>query len=380
MSVAKKDQYLKTYRSNRFIAIFNYETIWRKPICETILRFGWDIIVLDESHKISAPGSKVSWFCKGLKSEYKIIATGTPMSNPLSIYGQYRFLNQQIFGKSFNLFKSRYAVEVNMGSFKKVVAYQNEDELHHRMYSIARRIKKNDVLDLPSVVETNMPCQLPKETREIYDEFENELIIQWRGGKMSASNALVKALRLQQITGGMIKYDTGIQVDLGTEKYDVLEELMNGLPDEEPFVIFCKFSNEIKRIKQIKGYKFAELSGKLNQLQQWKNGEFDKLVVQIQAGGVGIDLTRACYCAYMSTGYSLTEYQQSLARLDRPGQTRNVSLYHIVAENTIDVKIRNALARGYDTVERLLSGMLTNNFNECNQSEAMKAAIRTFME
>jgi len=65
--------------------------------------------------------------------------------------------------------------------------------------------------------------------------------------------------------------------------------------------------------------------------------------VQIQSGGVGIDCTRAAYAFYYSLGFSLGDYDQSLARLRRPGQTRCVRYYHLVATGTVDEQVYAAL-------------------------------------
>lgn len=80
----------------------------------------------------------------------------------------------------------------------------------------------------------------------------------------------------------------------------------------------------------------------------------DILAVQIQAGGVGIDLTRASYSIYYSVGFSLGDYEQSLARVHRPGQTRNVVYIHLVAEQTIDEKVYRALSEKKNVVEAVI--------------------------
>jgi SNF2 family DNA or RNA helicase len=354
-SVTQKAKLIQKRINSKTAIVLNYEAIWRAPMNTLIKTTKWDAIVLDESHRISAPGSKVSWFCKDLKSEYKILLTGTPLSNPLSIYGQYRFLNPLIFGKSFNVFKTRYAIEINCGTFKKVVGYQNEDELNQRIYSCAMRVKKSEVINLPPVTHIDLLCELPKSTLQLYKEFEEDMYAQWNAKKITASNALVKMLRLQQIAGGYMKYDDGFGEHIETGKMDVLKDLLEDLPEDEPIVIFCRFTNEIQRIKEIKNRTWAELSGSKDQLHEWQNAIFNSIVIQIQSGGVGIDLTRACYCIYYSTGYNLIEYEQSLARVDRPGQTKPVTIYHIIAENTIDQKICKALMNKKQTVEDILT-------------------------
>jgi SNF2 family DNA or RNA helicase len=81
------------------------------------------------------------------------------------------------------------------------------------------------------------------------------------------------------------------------------------------------------------------------------------LVVQVQAGGCGIDATRAAYAAYYSQTHSLGDYEQSLARLRRPGQHRPVRYYHFVASGTIDEVVYESLQKKRDVVESILTSL-----------------------
>ena len=76
--------------------------------------------------------------------------------------------------------------------------------------------------------------------------------------------------------------------------------------------------------------------------------------VQIQSGGVGIDLTRAHIAIYYSMGYSLGDYVQSLARLHRPGQDHPVAFFHLVASNTVDQQVYSALQSRQNVVAEIL--------------------------
>jgi SNF2 family DNA or RNA helicase len=100
-----------------------------------------------------------------------------------------------------------------------------------------------------------------------------------------------------------------------------------------------------------------ELSGRRKDLEAWQGGGAPILAVQIQAGGVGIDLTRAAYCCYLSTGFSLGDYEQSLARCHRPGQHRTTYYYHFVARDTIDQTVYRALRNRKNVVEAVLDGI-----------------------
>ena len=78
-------------------------------------------------------------------------------------------------------------------------------------------------------------------------------------------------------------------------------------------------------------------------------------MVGVGAGGVGVDLSRSAYCVYYSLGFSLGDYEQSLARLHRPGQNRSVSYLHLTAKNTVDEKVYDALQKRADVIEEILS-------------------------
>jgi len=81
--------------------------------------------------------------------------------------------------------------------------------------------------------------------------------------------------------------------------------------------------------------------------------------VQIQSGGLGIDCSRAAYAFYYSIGFSLGDYQQSLARLHRPGQTRCVRYYHLVCKDSVDEQVYAALRSRQNVIEAVLA-RLTN--------------------
>jgi SNF2 family DNA or RNA helicase len=369
------------------IVAINYESAWREPFGPIIsarnnrvlhpgfaLSAGFDLVVCDESQRIQAHNSQVSKFCGklGEKTPYRLCLSGTPLSaNPLSAFGQYRFLDPGIFGTSFTKFRSQYAI---MGGFqnKQIVGWQNEAELQRKFYSIAYRVESRDVLDLPEEQHIELCCQLSGRAMKAYSELENEFYTvvdnlttaYFEGiedaaasGEASVANALVKLLRLQQITSGHLPLDDGTTVPIDTAKEDTLHERLTDLPPAEPVVVFCRFRHDLEAIRRVAGRlerQYFELSGSARQLEEWRAAGTGIIGVQIQAGGLGVDMTQARYCFYYSVGYSLGEFKQSLARVMRPGQHRSVIYYHIVAEGTVDQKVYQALAAKESVVNTIL--------------------------
>ncbi len=346
------------------VIVINYESVYRDPFGDYVLsELQPDLVVLDESHRIKSPGGVTSLFCSrlGKVSKNRMCLTGTPMPHsPLDIYAQYRFLDPGIFGTSFNRFKNRYAI---MGGFhnKQVFGFQNEEELNRLMYSIAYRVTKTEVLDLPPVTHNPRTCSISSKARGLYSELENEFIAELSEGTVTVSNALTKLLRLQQVTSGFVKDDEGQLHNVDTEKQKLLADILEDIPQSEPVVVFCRFHHDIDAVKAIAAKtkrRYGELSGRQNDLTEDSTlpPDVDLMAVQIQSGGVGIDLTRSCHSVYYSIGFSLGEYEQSLARMDRPGQTRSVRYYHLIAENTVDEAVYAALKKRKKVVEFILSG------------------------
>jgi SNF2 family DNA or RNA helicase len=197
----------------------------------------------------------------------------------------------------------------------------------------------------------------------IYKQLEKDLVARLEQGTVTAANGLVKLLRLSQLTGGWLTPDADLWNEgqqepqcVDTGKKELLSDVLDDLPQAEPVVVFYRFTQDAESIKEVcreQRRMYHELSGRVNQLQAWQQGG-QVIAVQIATGGLGVDLTRACYCIYYSVGYSLSEYEQSLARVHRPGQSRPVTYLQLIMRDTVDEKVYTALQAKADVVEAVL--------------------------
>ena len=349
-----------TYAPKPVIFIVNYEAVWQNAMGKVVNDINWDLIIADEIHRIKAPNGKASKFLAKLNAKKKIGLTGTPMPHsPLDVYAQYRFLDPTIFGNNFTAFRSRYAL---MGGYqgKEVKGFQNEQELNEKFYSIALRVMKEDVLDLPDAVDVIIPVTLGALAQKVYNDLETDFVAEVDEGTVTASNALAKLIRLQQVTSGFAKTTDDKEVDCDTAKADALAEFLDGLPIDEPVVVFCRFHHDLNTIPlaaKKTGRGCYELSGRTNELSLWQRDDNGSvLAVQIHAGGVGIDLTRANYAVYYSHPWSLGDFLQSKARLHRHGQVFSVTFVHLLAQGSIDERMYSALAAKKDVIDSVLEG------------------------
>ena len=337
----------------RTVFITNYEALVYADVQKAVDRHAWAGIILDEAHRIKSASSQTSRFLAklGLKTKRRLALTGTPASDkPLDVFGIYRFLDPGVFGTYFGKFQERYAVTVTDSNrrgevFKRIVGYQNQEELSERMYRLAFRVDSS-VLDLPPQHDVVVPVEISDARRKLYKKMRDDFVISEGKDDLIAPNKITVFLRLQQLTSGYADFDGEVK-RYGTEKRDTLQEIMEDLPEDEPLVVFARFHEDLDSIHHAAleaGRHSFELSGRKDELETWQRSAGGQvLAVQIQAGGSGVDLTRACHVVYFSHSFSLTDYEQSRKRTHRPGQTRPVTYHHLVVPNSIDEYIMEAL-------------------------------------
>lgn len=347
------------------VFVVNYETIFRKPLNQWIMDQSWDWMICDESHKIKAPQGRASKFCfdAGQRSQRRLCLTGTPLPHsPLDAFAQYRFLDAGLFGTSFTRFRSHYAL-CSQRFPGQVLQWLNQEELSARMDLLTFRAETEDVLNLPEKIETEIPVALDVKTMKLYRELENEMIAEIEHGEITAANALVKLLRLQQITSGAVTTDDGTTHTVDQSKEDVLCELIEDIGRDEKIVVFARFRYDLetcRRVANKMGRSYGELSGLHNDMQgeflpEHIDGDTGFIFgVQISSGGAGVDLTRSAHAIYYSVGFSLGDYLQSMARLHRPGQHRSVRYYQLVAAQTVDEHVYRALSERSEVVNYVM--------------------------
>lgn len=370
LTKVRKKNKTETAKDHLEIIVTNYEALFKME--GALTKWGPDMIVADESQMIKnrkAKRTKMMWRL-GKSASYKLILTGTPVTeSPLDFWAQYKFLDQNVFGKRYKDFESQYAVMGGYGKFQ-VKRYRNLKQLSRIAYSIGYRVAKEDAIDLPPVIELERYCYLEPTAQKLHEEMERDRLIKFLGGDdASAPIVLTALLRMQQITGGFLKREDGSYAETGREKLDLLKEVLREIPKEEKVVIFARFTPEIKAIKEVVrkvGRSVEELSGKVRtdarkDLRKRFQTQADPntLVVQVATGGVGIDLFAASTAIFYSHDPSFGKTMQAKGRLDRIGQKgEKVQFIHLLARNTIDETIYRALKEKRDLFELVMDKYL----------------------
>lgn len=325
-------------------------------------------------------------------SHRRVALTGTPFpQHPWDIFGLYRALDPGVFGQVWTPFKDKYLEMDRTGTYPKAIRADMLREFANLSMSLMYRPVVD--LNLPPVTDVVRTVELEPAARKAYDQLDQELwtdLSRWLRGEsaerepsdeldgpaeLTASNVLSRLLRLQQLTGGTLRTDPvkapdgrlmpGPEARVSRAKTDALAEfeggaLTGGILDEigctpknpggpEPVIVFCRFKSDLDAVREIAekaGLRYGEVSGRrgdgLN-ADARMNEDIDICAVQIQAGGTGVDLTRARYAIWYSLGYSVSDYDQARARPYRPGQTRPMVFIHLLAEDTADQAVYEAI-------------------------------------
>lgn len=179
------------------IVVVNYESAWR--IENELLAFNADLIIADEAHKLKEARTSQSKAMHrfGDRARYKLMLTGTVITNrELDVFSQYRFLNRNIFGDSFYVFRNRYFDMVGYGNHIPRFRNYMLSEFLEKMHSVAFRVTKAECLDLPDITEEVRTVELEDKAMKLYRGLEKESYIELADSEVSAVNVLTKLLRL----------------------------------------------------------------------------------------------------------------------------------------------------------------------------------------
>jgi SNF2 family DNA or RNA helicase len=331
------------------------------------------LMAIDESTTIKNPDAirTKSIVQLGRSAKYRRILTGSPVTkSPLDLYKQCEFLNEGLLDyTSYYAFKTRYAVlrTANFGgrSVQIVVGYRNLDELSERIEKFSYRVLKEDCLDLPSYSFTKRIIQLSKEQKKIYDSMKQLALAQLGGKLMTTATALVQLMRLHQITCGHFKSDDGTTQKIKNERLDALMDILSEVENKAVIWAHYKYDIEIivEAIKKEYGPDsyvtyYGDTPSEIRQnnikLFQDENSKVRFLIGTPQTGGYGITLTAGNVMIYYSNGYDLEKRTQSEARINRAGQKRKMTYIDIIAEDTVDEKIVDALRKKIDIASKVM--------------------------
>jgi SNF2 family DNA or RNA helicase len=334
------------YFQNFDIILSSYHTI-RQDI-ELISSFNFHYIILDESQVIKNPASMLYRTVTSLKSEFKLVLTGTPVENSLAdLWTQLNFVNPGLLG-DLAFFRREFA---------KPIEKMGDDEKELKLRKIIqpfilRRTKEMVAQDLPPVTEQTVFCDMTDEQFKVYDEekssVRNSILksISSTGLEKSAIIVLQGLMKLRQLSNHPVLANE--EYVFGSGKFEtVLQDMENVVAEGHKILVFSSFvkhldlyADELRK----KRTRFAMLTGASTKREKIVNSfqldpENKIFLISLKAGGVGLNLTAADYVFILDPWWNPASEMQALNRAHRIGQHKSVFVYRYITSNSIEEKI-----------------------------------------
>jgi SNF2 family DNA or RNA helicase len=322
------------WRTPAHVYLTSYETL-RADVAgssRTPLSREWDLVILDEAHRIKNAESDISWACKRLRRRRQWALTGTPLENSADdLVSILEFVRPEWRGQRRHL-----------DTFAGLRAELREVQLRRR---------KADVLpDLPDKLVSVVPLPLAPRQRETYERIEREGIVELRerGEQARVQNVMELIQRLKQVCNFCPRSGESSKFD------DLRERLATLAAEGHKALVFTQFTNVTGGARAIArrlggraliytgGQTPAERDEVLRRFRS--DDECSALVLSLRAGGHGLNLPEASYVFHFDRWWNPAVEAQAEGRSHRLGQRRAVNVYSYVCERTIEERIAATLA------------------------------------
>ena len=330
------------------------------------------MMAIDESTTIKTPTARrtKNIIKIGLDAKYKRIMTGSPITkNPLDLYTQCEFLDPWLLDfASYYSFRNRYAemktMHIRGRSIQVIDKFQNLGELSDIVKQFSYRVLKEDCLDLPPKNFIKRHITLTPDQQRVYKQMKEQALAILNGKVTTTVTVLTQLMRLHQITCGYVTADDGSVQEVDSNR---MTELMSILEETEGKVIIwanyqMSVGDIIRNLSKTYGkdsyvhyYGLTPQEIRQENIVRFQTDPKCRFIVGTpQTGGYGITLTQANTVIYYSNGYDLEKRLQSEDRAHRIGQTKSVTYIDLIADDTVDEKIVEALRKKINIASEVL--------------------------
>ena len=321
-------------------------------------------VVLDEAQYIKNPLTQVARAAKRLPAGVRFALTGTPIENRLSeLWSIFDFLMPGLLGTRDSFAKR----------FESPVEHAEGDSAARLQALVSpfvlRRVKEDVVADLPEKIEDTVMAQLTGEQRKLYLANQDRIAqqVQHREAgefKKDKLKVLAELTKLRQICCDPHLHYADYKA--GSAKLDTCMELVHGALDGgHRILLFSQFTGMLdiigKRLAK-EDIAFLKLTGasskesRAKMVAQFQAGEVPVFLISLKAGGVGLNLTAADVVIHYDPWWNVAAQDQATDRAHRIGQQHAVTVYKLIAKDTIEERIMQMQESKRDLVNSVLGG------------------------
>ncbi|MGP5088551.1 DEAD/DEAH box helicase [Brachybacterium tyrofermentans] len=314
----------------------------------------WDGLILDEAQFVKNRVTKAHRAARRIRAPFRLAITGTPMENSLSDIWAILSLTAQGLYPSWQRFRQEYLTPIERaepGEEGRLLSEERMARLRRRIRPFMLRRGKDAVAsDLPPKQEQVVRVPLQTVHRRLYDRVlqrERQKMLKLLEDMDRNRFVVFRSLTLLR----MLALDPAIVAEehakVPSSKLDaLLEHLDEILAEQHRVIIFSQFTSHLARVGQAledRGVRYAYLDGSTRDragvIDSFRSGDQPAFLISLKAGGFGLTLTEADYVFLLDPWWNPAAEAQAVDRAHRIGQTRNVMVYRMVAENTIEDKV-----------------------------------------
>jgi len=342
------------------------------PACNQLLRMHWDMVIVDEAHRMKNHDAQWTRNIKKLRAANRHIMTGTGfINNPAEVWSLLNFLYPNVY-TSYWKFRETFCEEDDWSGYRKIVGLkpEAEDQFREIIHSVGVRRRMLETFpDIPEPIETVVPIELNPTQQRMYDEIKADLAtLDAEGVPLHSANVLSMLNRLRQICVATPKVTADywnerdekrvIEVELvePSAKLDAAMEIIEGLEwdseNRDQIVVFSNFRDPLELLKkrlEKANIPYLHLRSEMNDSARyemwhdtWPKKEHQVFLCTLAVGSESINLTSAHRAIFLDQSWSPKDNSQAIGRIFRPGQTGAAQVIYIRAEGTVDYRILDA--------------------------------------
>lgn len=316
----------------------------------------FDMVVVDESSSFKSHTSKrfKALAAMGNHIDRMVELTGTPSPNGLNdLWAQIYLLDGgERLGRRYTQFRERYFDPGDRGN-NVVYNYKakpgSEESILSRIQDICISMKAQDYLQLPDVIEHEIPVVLDEKAKRAYTELERKMVLELPEDEenISVTSAAALSNKLLQLANGAV-YDEDRNIhEIHNCKIEAFMELVESLQGK-PALVFYNYQHDRERIRRALS-KTNLLVKELKTTQDeddWNAGKIDILLTHPASSAYGLNLQQGGnHVIWFGLTWNYELYTQANKRLHRQGQKEKVIIHHLISSGTRDEDVMESLKR-----------------------------------
>ena len=319
----------------------------------------FDVLIIDESTTYSIHSSfrtKSAWrISKKIKSV--VAMTGNPIpNNTIQSYAQSKLINLETAPKYFTRFRDKLKVKFDMFTY---IDRPEATQLAYDVLTPSIRHTIEECIDLPDITYQYIDVRMTPQQKKLYKTMEKEYVAEIKSGLVTAANSAVKALKLMQISSGIL-IDGNSTPEI-IDNYYRLNEIDNIYYQltRKKLIIFAAFTASVNQlVDHFKG-KAKKIDGSVSAknraiiIKEFQDEDLEVLICQPAAISHGVNLFVANTIIWLGPCYSNEHLIQCNGRIRRVGQTRKQLVIYLQSTR-MEKLVYKALKRKQSVSKALL--------------------------